>query len=278
MKGDLYLMTLETFLNNSPDLKILIKDESGKIIYPTSKTSLLFFSQLISTNITEYYHPITKKYFKKTKSYAKEDKHTYQIIRYTDITFLKKVQKSYEIDASTKIPLKKKALSDFTRYLDEALSMSEEFAVAMADIDFFKQVNDSFGHQAGDYVLYTIAQILSSNICHEEDERIQDIIGRFGGEEFLMVLKNSSATTSLQRLDFLRGSIQNKVFSFQEKNIHVTCSFGVVHISSSYLKNAIKNKIAVSTLQKLLIERTDQQLYRAKDSGRNQVCIHILKK
>lgn len=268
-------MTLETFLNNSPDLLVCIKDKAGNIIYPTSSSEINFIKELIPTSLTECLHPSTKQYFRTTKTFATEGCHTYQIVRYMDITNLKQLMHSYELDESTKIPLKKKVLADFNQYIDEAIKNQEEFAVAMADIDYFKSVNDTYGHQAGDLILHNIAQILQTSIQHD-DKRTKDIIGRFGGEEFLLVLKNIPASVSLIRVELIRSKIQDMSFLYNDQDIQVTCSFGLIHVPSTYLKKINQDHLGTSSFQETLIKETDKQLYQAKEKGRNQTCMHRL--
>ena len=266
-------MTLDTFLKNRPDLVVFIKDEKSNII--CSSTDIDFMNQLIPITLSEYYHPLRKKYYKVFKSYVSENNHTFQIIRYNDITNLKQLKQSYEIDETTQIHIKKKALTDFNQYIREAIKKYEEFSVVMADIDFFKNVNDTHGHQAGDYVLHEVAQILYNNIRHNDND-FNDIIGRFGGEEFLLILKDVPASVSFKRLEIIRSKIQDNSVLYGATNIHVTCSFGAVHISSTYLKEIAKNKIEISSLEEEIIKKADQLLYQAKNGGRNKVFIKRL--
>ncbi len=122
-------------------------------------------------------------------------------------------------------------------------------SIIIIDIDHFKNVNDTYGHQTGDIVLKEVAQILRS--C----SRTSDTSGRWGGEEFLIILPNTNLTGALEAAEKIRTSIENYPFSVVGKK---TASFGVA-------------EFLVEENEDSFIERADQALYRAKSGGRNQV-------
>ncbi|WKY44390.1 GGDEF domain-containing protein [Eubacteriaceae bacterium ES2] len=128
------------------------------------------------------------------------------------------------------------------------------FAIVMADIDFFKKVNDTYGHQAGDTVIMRVANSLSEEI------RKGDFVGRYGGEEFIMILFDISASELEQRLNGLREQIADLEIDVNSEKIRITTSFGGV------INDACYNS-------ELLIKAADKALYEAKDSGRNRVII-----
>jgi diguanylate cyclase (GGDEF)-like protein len=122
-------------------------------------------------------------------------------------------------------------------------------SAVLLDVDKFKSVNDTYGHQVGDSVLVELTQLLLKNI------RCTDIFGRWGGEEFLLILPNTSLDNAGVQAEKLRRLIE--VSQFKEVG-KVTVSFGV----SSCLEKGTERS---------LIEAADQALYEAKKSGRNQV-------
>jgi len=122
----------------------------------------------------------------------------------------------------------------------------------MIDIDHFKQLNDNFGHQCGDFVLREIAQIL------RKSSREVDICGRYGGEEFL-ILTSVCLEDTLQFATKLHTAIENYIFKFEDKSIHVTVSIGIADYRPD-----IKNRHE-------FIERADMALYQAKEDGRNLI-------
>lgn len=137
--------------------------------------------------------------------------------------------------------------------LEYEISRSKRYGTALSliilDIDHFKSVNDIYGHQIGDIVLKEVANTLLS--C----ERESDTIGRWGGEEFLIVLPNTNLAGAMITAEKIRTAIENHLFSVVGKK---TASFGV----SEFLVEENENSF---------IERADQALYRAKSGGRNQV-------
>jgi len=125
------------------------------------------------------------------------------------------------------------------------------WSVMLFDIDHFKQVNDTFGHDTGDAILKAIAELAEKNI------RIGDILGRWGGEEFVVFLYGGDLTTSTLLAERLRSSIQENIIL--PDATPVTVSIGVASGG------------AESTLQNT-ISKADECLYKAKQMGRNQVC------
>jgi diguanylate cyclase (GGDEF)-like protein len=131
---------------------------------------------------------------------------------------------------------------------------SSPLAVAMADLDHFKNLNDTYGHMAGDAVLREATRRMSTCI------RSYDAIGRYGGEEFLVVLPGCDEQSAAGRAERLRGAIVNKPFDTSEGRITVTCSLGVASTSNG----------ANGDVESLL-RAADAALYRAKANGRNRV-------
>ena len=131
----------------------------------------------------------------------------------------------------------------------EAETREHHLAVIMVDIDLFKLVNDQYGHLVGDQVLMEVTTILSEGI------RSVDVLGRWGGEEFIIICANTDLEGAVVLAEKLRQMIENHDFQIVGRK---TCSFGVAQL---------RNR---ETIDSLLI-RSDQALYRAKDQGRNQV-------
>jgi len=123
------------------------------------------------------------------------------------------------------------------------------FSVIIIDIDHFKSVNDTYGHLIGDEVLKNLASLLKSN------SRSLDIVGRWGGEEFILVLPDTNQLNAYNKAEFLRTVIEE--YTFDEVG-QKTASFGVGEYN---VDNALDN----------LISKVDDALYRAKDGGRNRV-------
>lgn len=128
------------------------------------------------------------------------------------------------------------------------------FSLVMVDIDFFKRINDQFGHAAGDKTLREVGRQLSKNLTK------QDFLSRWGGEEFAIISIVNDLPSFEQKLNELRESISRIPFKFKDEKISITASFG----AAVYHNN--ENETS-------LFERADKQLYAAKEAGRN--CVKI---
>jgi diguanylate cyclase (GGDEF)-like protein len=139
------------------------------------------------------------------------------------------------------------------QYITDAINRSKRsnnsFALLMIDVDFFKQINDNFGHNAGDEVLINLVEVLNSN------KRTTDYLGRWGGDELILLLNDTNLSGASYLADKLRHLVEDHTFPHSR---HLTISLG----ASEYR--------AGDTLASL-IERADAAMYRAKRSGRNRV-------
>lgn len=128
-------------------------------------------------------------------------------------------------------------------------------AIFILDIDFFKQVNDTYGHIAGDYVLQELANLYNDSI------REQDCIGRWGGEEFILALPNTDKEGAFYLGDKLRKRVEDYEFIYNNRHIDVKISLGGCCLD--------KNSTLINCL-----ESADRALYRSKDEGRNKVILY----
>jgi len=137
-------------------------------------------------------------------------------------------------------------------YIKEIQQSGESFAVAMVDIDNFKKVNDTYGHDIGDKVIVALADLLRSGINNK------DIVSRFGGEEFCIVLKDISNANALKTLERIRKNVdESKILIKQDEYLHFTISVGAIMYDEMELEETI--------------DEADMMLYKAKNSGKNQV-------
>lgn len=128
---------------------------------------------------------------------------------------------------------------------------------AMIDIDYFKRVNDTFGHMAGDAVLIELAQILISSV------RKEDIVGRYGGEEFGLIMPEIDCEDGKRLFERIRRNVENHEFHAGENKIYITISIGV------YFKHSSEKMTSAD-----VIEKADEALYASKRNGRNRVEIY----
>lgn len=143
----------------------------------------------------------------------------------------------------------------YDEYIMEAFKLWKEqgkqFTLAVGDIDHFKQINDTFGHLAGDKVLKKIASIFNSSI------RDNDYIARFGGEEFVLIFTEINSQGAFDIVEKLRRSIEECQFVYRDSDVDVTVSFGLTTILES------------DDIESLFM-RADNALYKAKNVGRNR--------
>ena len=147
-------------------------------------------------------------------------------------------------------------------YLAKEIIRAKRYArpvsLVMADIDHFKRVNDTYGHQVGDLVLKDFAASI-----RKELRKDVDWVARYGGEEFLLVMPETDYECAMSSADRLRRIVSESVSSYNGIEIHITASFGVV----GFVPSANNRKISYE----VIIDRADKALYRAKNDGRNRV-------
>lgn len=166
-----------------------------------------------------------------------------------DITDKKRIEELSVTDRLTGLYNRLKLDEVFTYEITQTKRYQTPLSIILLDIDHFKQVNDTYGHQTGDLVLQEIAKILRSL------DRQSDTIGRWGGEEFLIILPKTNQIGAMQIGEKIRFSIESHLFSIVGKK---TASFGISEFQNGDDQNT-------------LVERADNALYRAKKEGRNRV-------
>jgi diguanylate cyclase len=124
-------------------------------------------------------------------------------------------------------------------------------SLAVCDIDFFKRINDTYGHQAGDKVLRIIGKSVKQRL------RKSDFLARYGGEEFVLLLPETTGEQAITVVDAIREAVANCPFHFKEKPVAITLSFGVCEFREGFNSEAV-------------FAHADKALYRAKEQGRNQ--------
>lgn len=142
-------------------------------------------------------------------------------------------------------------------YVERSILEAERFkryghplTMAICDIDFFKKINDNFGHQVGDKVLQLISKVISTRL------RSVDFIARYGGEEFVILLPETSETQAVKVLDKIRAAVAKTAFRFKDEPLQITISFGIAEFKED-------------TEIEDIFARADKALYQAKNQGRN---------
>jgi diguanylate cyclase (GGDEF)-like protein len=176
---------------------------------------------------------------------------------YLDEVFQRQMYESALRDGLTKVFNKKY----FTDYLEKefayAARHNSPLALIFLDIDFFKKINDTHGHPAGDFVLSELSQMMANLV------RTEDVLARFGGEEFTVLCRGTDLSGAKIVAERLRRSVESRTFTFGGKNIPVTISLGIASIPDSGIND-----------HSAFLAAADKALYEAKRTGRNRVCLH----
>lgn len=160
------------------------------------------------------------------------------------------------MDALTTMPNRRYVEATFGEVVERGRRHGDFMACLLIDIDHFKQINDTYGHLAGDYVLQEIGKLFKAL------KRPNDVIGRYGGEEFIMLYKGVQPKDIMMLCERLRKSIAEHTFSFEGQDIYVTASVGCAAITL----------MAGDTVQSI-VKKADTALYKAKQEGRNRTVV-----
>lgn len=185
---------------------------------------------------------------------------------YEDISELKnevaELKEQLKTDSLTGLFNKAQLLQSLETEMERTRRSLQPTSLIMFDADHFKQVNDNFGHLAGDKVLKALART-TMNVT-----RRLDICCRYGGEEFAIVLPTTPTLTAKLVAERIRQSIEALVVELDDKNqtLQITASLGLASFNN-------EKNLEVDSF----IERADQALYKAKQSGRNRVCVYLSK-
>ncbi|MBE5883799.1 MAG: diguanylate cyclase [Lachnospiraceae bacterium] len=137
--------------------------------------------------------------------------------------------------------------------IDKSTKQQVPFCIALGDIDFFKHVNDTYGHDCGDLVLKSVAQILRQHMLS------QGFAARWGGEEFLLIFDHTDLENAHASLSELMNKIHNLTIEYQGEIIKITMTFGLIPGNSTDIKQ--------------MIHAADEKLYQGKEEGRNRIIV-----
>jgi diguanylate cyclase (GGDEF)-like protein len=164
---------------------------------------------------------------------------------------MKKLADAAVIDPLT-LCYNRRALEEFIdQTIASARRYGSDLSAVMFDLDHFKIINDTYGHQAGDNVLKAVSRTMLSTI------RKCDYLCRYGGEEFVLIMPETKLSRAVEVADRLRSIIENLTIQYGGVCIRVTASFGVAHLKTEYDKTQ-------------LLQDADKRLYDAKAKGRNR--------
>ncbi|WP_413853550.1 GGDEF domain-containing protein [Candidatus Ruminimicrobium bovinum] len=158
------------------------------------------------------------------------------------------------VDGLTGLYIRRYFIERLKNEIKRSRRYKTDFFIMMADLDFFKKINDTYGHLAGDKVLSTVSKIFTDSLMPE------DLAARYGGEEFVFIIPSSDKNFVLNIAETIRKKVEETIFIEEDKKFSVTISIGIVKYDS---KLKAKN----------IIELADKALYKAKKEGRNKIII-----
>ena len=162
-------------------------------------------------------------------------------------------------DVLTQVANRRHLMDTFDIELSRAQRKKTHLSLMMVDLDHFKPVNDNYGHHAGDIALKVAAGVLKMAV------RKTDLVGRYGGEEFCIILPEADSAAAMQTAERCRSNLEQDDIDTGSKTIHITASFGLTTFNPD--DEQIKENLNVDDF----LKAADSALYVAKDSGRNQV-------
>lgn len=165
----------------------------------------------------------------------------------------KKLEQLATTDSLTKLVNRKQLLQNLSEHFNAYQRYMTKFSILVIDIDHFKKINDTYGHPAGDAVLIDMAAVFMDSV------RTIDVVGRYGGEEFLVILTRTDEATAMVVAERIRQSVKEHTFIVDNNRLAVTISIGVTEVLKS------------DSSESDLINRADKALYKAKESGRDRV-------
>lgn len=190
----------------------------------------------------------------RTKAVLEETNRTLRVKEIELKAVLAQADEVSHTDALTYLPNRRHVIGNLQKEVHRAERYHTPLSISMLDIDHFKLVNDNYGHTVGDQVLLQLANML------REGMRESDMVGRYGGEEFLIILPNTVLTKATEQADRLCRRVREAALDIGEK-IHVTISIGVAEY-----------RLGDENWQKFL-SRADMALYEAKNAGRDRWAI-----
>lgn len=265
---------LEIILSNLKvcDKHIIIRDTKNNIIFPKDIENIKEIEELTDSikNGKEFKDSKTgNNYVIKSNSFFYNEKnYIFDIIENNNK--LKKIEEKAKYDTATKLLNKESILSTIDRYILDKNNDLKSIAIVVCDLDNFKKINDTYSHLAGDKVLETVAETFSTF----ESRYSNFSTGRFGGDEFVLVFKNTKSKEVYNIVNKIKNKIENDIIIFDKKNIKITMSFGIYAIDG-FISMEFTSLNDIIEKRKDLFINADKALYDSKKHGRRKITMII---
>lgn len=253
------------------------KDDKGNIVGPNDDENLKLCLEILRSKVTNNKNQF---YYKKSKTWYqtqevelldKESKKIHKVEFFDDITEFKREERKLKIDALTNLLNdRNEAENLINEYIMYAIENKENFTVVMCDIDEFKVINDTYGHDCGDEVLKQVGKILIANTRQSEDEfddRKNDIVTRFGGDEFLILIKNVNLQETKKKMEEIKKDVESSRVFYKEQEVPIKMSFGYCNVDKSILNNVSD----FNMLRNITTDIADNYLYVEKNKKKSKV-------
>lgn len=253
------------------------KDDKGNIVGPNDDENLRLCLEILKSKVinnkNQFYHKKSKTWYQtqEVELLDKESKKVHKVEFFDDITEFKREERKLKIDALTNLLNdRNEAENLINEYIMYAIENKENFTVVMCDIDDFKVINDTYGHDCGDEVLKQVGKILIANTRQSEDEfddRRNDIVTRFGGDEFLILIKNVNLQETKEKMEKIKKDVESSRVFYKEQEVPIKMSFGYCNVDKSILNNVSDSNMLRNTTTDI----ADNYLYVEKNKKKSKV-------
>lgn len=253
------------------------KDDKGNIVGPNDDENLRLCLEILKSKVTnnknQFYHKESKTWYQtqEVELLDQESRKVHKVEFFDDITEFKREERKLKIDALTNLLNdRNEAENLINEYIMYAIENKENFTVVMCDIDDFKVINDTYGHDCGDEVLKQVGKILIANTRQSEDEfddRKNDIVTRFGGDEFLILIKNVNLQETKKKMEEIKKDVESSRVFYKEQEVPIKMSFGYCNVDKSILNNVSDSNMLRNTITDI----ADNYLYVEKNKKKSKV-------
>lgn len=269
MRDSEILDIITTSLKNC-DKHIIIRDENNNIVFPKDFESIKDIERLTKSikNEKEFKDKETGNNYviKSNICYLNNKQYVFYIIENNNK--LKKFEEKTKYDEATKVLNKDAIMRTIDTHILNKNNDLTSISVTVCDIDHFKKINDTYSHLAGDEVIKTVADVFKK--FSEKNKNFK--VGRFGGDEFVFVIKNMNSNETYKLVEEIKKEVDNTEFEFNGKKISITMSFGIYTVDNmnSFCFHTLNDIIEK---RKNLFNNADEALYESKNNGKNRITV-----